>query len=70
MWYASEIQKKLENEVPINEVKVDVSTPIMKNKSFGWFLSAWQYIEAHPEIIINGFRKSGILEAIDAVIED
>ena len=62
-WYASEVQKQLET-TPVHDVKVDMRMTIIKAKSVRWFISAWQAIEARPEVAINGFRRAGILEAV------
>ena len=64
-WYANEVQKQLKS-VPVREVKVDVSAAIIKMKSVSWFISAWESLQARPEIVINGFKKTGILDAVTA----
>ena len=33
-----------------------------------WFIHAWQCLQAQPSIIINGFKKTGILDAVTEVI--
>lgn len=68
-WYANEVQTQL-TKVPVHEVKVDISAPVIKNKSIGWFMSAWNYITAHPDIIKNGFRKCGITEAATLILQN
>jgi len=50
---------------PINEVQVDVSLSVIKNPSASWIISGWQVLARRPEVAINGFRKSGILDSID-----
>ena len=56
--------------VPVHEVKVDVSAAVIKTKSVSWFTSAWESIQARPEIVINGFKKTGILDAVAAALKD
>lgn len=65
-WYAKEEQKQLET-AKVTEVKVDVTAAVIKAKSAGWFVSSWQSLCDRPEIVLNGFRKAGILDAIRAV---
>ena len=65
-WYASEVEKQLK-EVSIENVKVDVGPSNVKGHSANWIISAWQSIEARPEIAVNGFRKAGIMDAIAAI---
>ena len=67
-WYANEVQKQLKS-VPVHEVKVDVSGAVFKTKSISWFISAWESLQGRPEIIINGFKKTGILDAVIAATE-
>ena len=69
-WYASEVQKQLLSGVPLASVKVDVSASAIKAKSLHWFVSAWESLKDRPEIIINGFKKTGIYDAVNAAITD
>jgi len=63
-WYAAEVQQKLKT-TPVNEFQVDVSISVIKNPSTSWIISGWQGLARRPEVAINGFRKSGILDSID-----
>ena len=63
-WYAQEVKKQLEF-VPLNQVKVDVGLQVIKSPSANWIMSAWQTLEKRAEVAINGFRKAGILDAIN-----
>ena len=56
VWYASEVEKQMK-EIPAEMVKVDVAMSNIKGRS----------VQGRPEIAINGFRKAGILPAIEAV---
>ena len=66
VWYASEVEKQMK-EVPVEKVKVDVSMSNIKGRSTNWIISSWQALQSRPEIAINGFRKTGILPAIEAI---
>ena len=68
-WYAEEVQKQLK-AIPIEEVKVEMPTSIIKNKSSQWLIDSWQATKQRPEFAINGFRKAGILQAVNSVLED
>ena len=68
-WYSEEVQKELRS-VPVREVKVDVSSAVIKTKSVSWFTSAWESIQARPEIVINGFKNTVILDAVAAALKD
>ena len=61
-WYALEVRKQLEI-TGVAQVKVDVGLQVIKSPSANWIISGWQELEKRPDIAINGFRKSGILDA-------
>ena len=66
-WYAKQMQQQLKT-VPLVNVKVDVTAGVVKNNSMNWFIHAWHALQAQPSIIINGFKKSGIYDAVAEVI--
>ena len=66
MWYAKEVQKQLET-VKVTEMTVDVLAAVIRAKSAGRFVAYWHSLRDRPEIVGNGFRKAGILDAISAV---
>ena len=68
-WYAAEVQKQLK-EVPVDQVKVDVASSPIKTKSAHWIISAWQALTSRPEVAINGFKKTGIYDAVIEVTKD
>ena len=63
-WYAQEVKKQLET-VPFGQVKVDVGLQVIKSPSANWIISGWQTLEKRAEVAVNGFRKAGILDAIN-----
>ena len=69
VWYAGEIQKQLKN-VPVDQVHVDLTVAVIKDKCTNWIISSWQALQERPDLAINGFRKAGILDAITSVTED
>ena len=66
LWYAAEVQRLLKES---DSVKVDVSAAAIKHRSAGWVISSWKAIEGCPEIAINGFRKTRILDEILSVVD-
>ena len=63
-WYAQEVKKQLET-VPFGQVKVDVGLQVIKSPSANWIISGWKTLEKGAEVAVNGFRKAGILDAIN-----
>ena len=68
-WYADEVSKQLKT-VSIHEVRFDTSAAVIKSKSLGWFVSAWQSLSSRPTLAINGFKKAGIYDALTEVTEE
>ena len=69
MWYSEQVQKQLQEGVPINEVKVEMPASVMKNLSANWMMSTWEALKSRSELAVNGFQKAGISSAIDSVID-
>jgi len=63
-WYADEVKRQLQT-TPVNQIKVDVNLAVVKNPSASWLISVWQSLEKRPEVAINGFKKAGIIDAIN-----
>ena len=63
-WYALEVKKQLET-APLDQVKVDVGLQVIKGPSTNWIISAWQSLKERSEVAVNGFKKAGILDAIN-----
>ena len=68
-WYAAEVQKQLK-EVPLDQVKVELAVAVIKTRSANWIIPAWQALQERPEVAINGFKRAGILDGVNAVTKD
>ena len=68
-WYSEQVQKQLQERVPINQVKIEMPTSVMKNLSANWIMSTWESLKSRSEMAVNGFRKAGILSAIDLIMD-
>ena len=67
LWYAAEVQSQLK-AVPINQVKVELKTAVLKAKTVTWLASAWHSMT--PAMAINGFKKAGILDVLTEALKD
>ena len=63
-WYADEVSKELEKGKKPEDVTVDTRMSVVKEISAKWIVSAYDYLKSKPDIIINGFKKAGIVGAI------
>ena len=67
MWYAEQVQQKIEDGVPINEIKIAMPASLMKNLSAKWMMKTWDVLKCRPELATNGFKKPGILAAVNSI---
>ena len=69
-WHSEQVQKQLQEGVPINQVKIEMPASVMKNLSANWIMSTWESLKSRSEMAVNnGFRKAGILSAIDSIMD-
>ena len=61
-WYGEMICKQLEVKV---EEEVDMRLSIMKPLSARWLIDMHKYLVDHPTIIVNGFHRAGIVDALN-----
>ena len=54
--------------MPIEKIRIDLTAPVVKTNCAKWLIAAVQDLQQRPAITINGFKGSGILAAVDAVI--
>ena len=64
-WYAEQVKKQIENGVPVEEVKTDLRLLVLKELEAKWMLSAYDYLKFRRCIVENGFKKAGIMEAVE-----
>lgn len=69
-WYTEQIVKQLEgqdveNIEVLDLTPIDLSSAVVKEKSAKWLVELAEYMANHPDIIVNGFIKTGISTALD-----
>ena len=62
------MQKQLKS-VPLDKVKVDLTAAVVKTNCARWIKSTIESIQKQPEVAVNGFKESGILQAVNNVID-
>ena len=60
-WYAQIVCAQLEGKAP--REPVDLRMSVVKPWSAQWMTELYDYLKTKPDIIINGFKTSGILES-------
>ena len=48
-WYSEQVQKQLQEGVPINQVKVEMPASVMKNLSVNWIMSTWESLKSRSD---------------------
>ena len=70
-WYSNEIMKQLKwREIESAELQpINLGMPVLKELGARWILEMAAYFGENPQIIVNGFVKAGIAEALDGTID-
>ena len=64
LWYSKQIEDQLEQgTAPEMLATVDLRLSVMKPLGAKRLVAMFDYFCSHPDIIINGFRKTGIADA-------
>ena len=66
-WYSEQITAALKAGKDIQDVVVDMSTPVIRNNHAAWMVSAHAQLNGTPSIVTTGFRMAGITAAVTAV---
>ena len=73
-WYTEQVMKQLEgrdDDLEAAELQpIEMGMPIMKEISAKWLVDLAEYMSDNPQIIVNGFIRSGIPGAVDGLQED
>ena len=66
-WYANQVLQQLHGrDVDSIELQpINLGLPLLKEVGAKWLVDMFEYIASNPQIILNGFIKSGILAALD-----
>ena len=73
-WYTDQVMKQLEgrdNDLEAAAIQpIEMGMPLMKKISAKWLVDMAEYLSDNPQIIVNGFIRSGIPGALDGLQED
>ena len=66
-WYSDKVTKQLQGkDVESVELEpINLCFPAVKELSTKWLVEMADYISDNPQVIVNGFRRAGISEALD-----
>ena len=63
-WYAGEIEKGLREGKEVEDVKVDFHLSAIKPIHAKWLMDVHAIMNEKSNLILDGFRKSGIFECL------
>ena len=66
-WYSDELTELFMED---DDKPVDLSMTRMKCMSGQWLVQLYEYLEDNPQIIVHGFKHSGIYDALGLLDED
>jgi len=68
-WYSQEIVKQMEAGKRSDQIKVDVRISVVKPLHAKWVVKYYDYARNNPQIIINGWKESGIMGMLEKKID-
>ena len=68
-WYAEKVPQQLNGGVAPHDVKVDVRLSVIKPLHAKWVIELYHHLKRSKHIIISGFRKAHITDAIIEAIQ-
>ena len=70
-WHSKQIGKQLEENVPIEDTEIKLKVSFLKPLHASWLMEAYNHptLSAGREIIVNGWKSAGIMEAVSKGIE-
>ena len=66
-WYSKAIMKQMEDGSH-EPLPVDLSSVNMKHAGAQWLVRMYEHISSCPHLVVNGFLKAGISQAIDGAL--
>jgi len=63
-WYSQEIVKQMEAGKRSDQIKVDVCISVVKLLHAKWIVKFYDYTRKKPQLIVNGWRESGIMDRL------
>lgn len=65
-WYARKVISSIDNGIPVEEIVVELKLSIMKPLHASWIISLYNHMTSSEgrSIVFNGWRRSGILDAV------
>ena len=71
-WYSEKVAKQLGDNTDMEQQliePVNLTGVVLKTVGAKWLVQMHEYLQDNPGLIVSGFRKAGIQEAIDSTNE-
>lgn len=67
LWYSNQIIESLQKEKPLEQINVELKLSILKPLHAGWIKELYNYLTSGEatKIILDGWRRAGILDAVE-----
>jgi hypothetical protein len=65
LWTSREIEKQIQNGVPVNEICVETSIGVLRERMVEWLKVSRDSLCGRQELIVKGWKKCGLLRAWD-----
>ena len=67
-WYAEQVAQQLDDGEDLQPI--NLTGAAMKSIGAKWIVQMFEYIRDNPSLVVNGFHKAEIPQAIDSINED
>ena len=64
-WFAGEVAKHLKSGKDPRDLKLTTKLSDIKPLHAGWIVDLYNHLSNEPEMIMNGFKSAGIVEAVE-----
>ena len=68
-WYDREVTRQVDSGAGVYTVDVKLKLSVLKPIHARWLISIYDFFRNPPELIIKGFEKAGIIDAINLELE-
>ena len=71
-WYSDKVAEQLGDDTDVEQQviqPVDLTAAVLKTTGAKWLVQMHEYLQDNPGLVVNGFHKAGIQQAIDSTNE-
>ena len=63
-WFSNEVASQLKQEISPADIKISAKLSVLKPLHAAWIVNLYEHLSSNQEMIISGFDRAGISEAV------